>query len=103
MNLINTLLSDRTKENLQSSGYKKLTDIQEKVIPLILSGKDIIGQSRTGTGKTASFIIPVLEKLTTAFYPQVLVLVPTRELALQVGEETKKLSQHTNLTILAVY
>ena len=53
MNLINTLLSDRTKENLQSSGYKKLTDIQGKVIPLILEGKDVIAQSRTGTGKSA--------------------------------------------------
>src|SRR5438132_981690 len=89
MNIINTLLSDRTKENLQSSGYKKLTDIQEKVIPLILEGKDVIAQSRTGTGKTAAFIIPSLEKIEPGTKPQILVLVPTRELALQVSEETK--------------
>ena len=103
MNLINTLLSDRTKENLQSSGYKKLTDIQEKVIPLILEGKDVIAQSRTGTGKTAAFIIPSLEKIKPDKKPQILVLVPTRELALQVSEETEKLSRNSKLRILAVY
>jgi len=103
MNLENIGLSSKTQHNLLAIGYKKLTDIQEKVIPLILTGKDIIGQSQTGTGKTASFIIPTIEKLTVASRPQVLVLVPTRELALQVSEETKKLSQHTKLTTLAVY
>jgi len=103
MNLENIELSEKTKQNLLKIGYKKLTSIQEKVIPLVLVGKDVIGQSRTGTGKTASFIIPVLEKLIASSYPQVLVLVPTRELALQVSEETKNLSQHTNLTTLAVY
>lgn len=103
MNSINTLLSDRTKKNLQAIGYDKLTDIQEKVIPLVLEGKDIIAQSNTGTGKTASFVIPVCEKLETTSFPQVLVLVPTRELALQVSEETKKLSQPKKLRILAVY
>ncbi|CAH1762982.1 6204_t:CDS:2 [Entrophospora sp. SA101] len=92
-----------SKQNLQSSGYKKLTDIQEKVIPLILEGKDVIAQSRTGTGKTAAFIIPSLEKIEPGTKPQILVLVPTRELALQVSEETEKLSQNSKLRILAVY
>jgi ATP-dependent RNA helicase DeaD len=63
MNLEKIELSEQTKKNLIAIGYNKLTDIQEKVIPLVLSGKDVIGQSQTGTGKTASFIIPVLEKL----------------------------------------
>lgn len=103
MNLENIELSEQTKKNLAEIGYSKLTSIQEKVIPLVLSGKDIIGQSRTGTGKTASFIIPVLEKLQKTSYPQVLVLVPTRELACQVSEEAKKLSQHLKLRTLAVY
>src|SRR5205823_9700759 len=94
---------DRTKENLQLSGYKKFTDIQEKVIPLILEGKDVIAQSRTGTGKTAAFIIPSLEKIERGTKPQILVLVPTRELALQVSEETEKLSRNSKLRILAVY
>lgn len=103
MNLENINLSEQTKKNLITIGYDKLTDIQAKVIPLVLSGKDVIGQSRTGTGKTASFIIPTLEKLKKDLYPQVLVLVPTRELACQVSEETKKLAQHLNLRVLAVY
>ena len=96
-------LSERTKKNLQVMGYSELTDIQKKVIPLILEGKDIIAQSQTGTGKTAAFIIPSLEKIKSTSKPQVLVLVPTRELALQVSEETKKLSQNSKLQILAIY
>lgn len=103
MNLENIELSEQTKKNLQKIGYNKLTNIQEKVIPLVLSGKDVIGQSRTGTGKTASFIIPVLEKIEKSLHPQVLVLVPTRELACQVSEESQKLSQHLKLRSLAVY
>jgi ATP-dependent RNA helicase DeaD len=103
MNLEINELSAETKQNLLKIGYSKLTDIQAKVIPLALQGKDIVGQSQTGTGKTASFLIPILEKLQKGSFPQVLILVPTRELALQVGEETKKLSQHTRLTTLTVY
>lgn len=97
------VLSDRTKKNLQAIGYSKLTSIQEKVIPLILEGKDIIAESQTGTGKTAAFLIPILEKLEVIAKPQVLVLVPTRELALQVSEDARKLSPHSNLRTLTVY
>lgn len=96
-------LTERTKENLTKIGYNQLTNIQEQVIPLILEGKDIIGQSQTGTGKTAAFVIPAVENLKTSTKPQILILVPTRELALQVSEETRKLSQHSKLRILAVY
>src|SRR5947199_7163899 len=103
MNLEDVILSEETKRNLIEVGYKQLTDIQKKVIPLALSGRDIIGQSQTGTGKTASFIIPVLEKLKFNSQPQVLILVPTRELALQVSEEAKKLSRHLKLRVLAIY
>ncbi|CAG8819809.1 5382_t:CDS:1, partial [Racocetra persica] len=92
MNLDSIELSDRTKKILVEIGYSQLTSIQEKVIPLVLSGRDVIGQSHTGTGKTASFLIPTLEKLKRDFSPQVLILVPTRELALQVSEEAKKLA-----------
>lgn len=98
-----TILSERTKKNLKEIGYDKLTTIQEKVIPLILEGKDIIAQSSTGTGKTAGFVIPMGEKLKINSNPQVLILVPTRELALQVSEETRKLTQHNKLRISAVY
>jgi ATP-dependent RNA helicase DeaD len=103
MNLENLLLSEKTKKNLQQIGYQRLTNIQLQTIPLILEGKDIIAQSQTGTGKTAAFLIPILEKLTANFKPQVLVLVPTRELALQVSEEARKLSPHHNLRVATVY
>ncbi|KLL02975.1 MAG: cold-shock DEAD-box protein A [Mycoplasmataceae bacterium RV_VA103A] len=103
MNLEKTTLSEKTKNNLHRAGYRQLTDIQLKTIPPILAGQDIIAQSQTGTGKTAAFLIPILEKLTAIHKPQVLVLVPTRELALQVSEEARKLSPHTNLQVAAVY
>ncbi|CAG8455161.1 21701_t:CDS:2 [Gigaspora margarita] len=96
-------LSVATRKNLLAIGYDKLTSIQEKVIPLVLNGRDVIGQSHTGTGKTASFLIPALEKLEKNFSPQVLVLVPTRELALQVSEEARKLAVPNNLRVLTVY
>jgi|GraSoiStandDraft_16_1057320.scaffolds.fasta_scaffold84574_3 ATP-dependent RNA helicase DeaD len=103
MNLENIKLSEKTKKNLLKVGYNKLTSIQEKAIPLILQGKDVVGQSCTGTGKSAGFIIPVLEKLQSGTFPQVVILVPTRELALQVSEEARKLSQHTKLITLSIY
>src|SRR5258706_5850487 len=103
-----TFLSERTKSNLvDNCGYEFLTKVQEKVIPRLLEqGKnklDYVIQSRTGSGKTATFIIPIVEKLTAISEPQVLVLTPTRELALQVSEEAKKLSRHTELKTLAIY
>src|SRR3954447_1174424 len=103
MNLENIPLSEKTKKNLQQAGYKQLTNIQLKTIPLILEGRDIIAQSQTGTGKTAAFLIPILEKLEVISKPQVLILVPTRELALQVSEEARKLSPHNNLRVLTVF
>jgi len=102
MNLENIPLSEKTKKNLQQSGYNQLTDIQLKTIPLVLEGKDLIAQSQTGTGKTAAFLIPVLEKLEAGSKPQALILVPTRELALQVSREARKLSA-SQLRILEVY
>src|SRR3954468_9869407 len=103
MNLENISLSEKTKKNLQQAGYNQLTNIQLQTIPLVLEGKDIIAQSQTGTGKTAAFLIPIFEKLEVTFKPQVLILVPTRELALQVSMEAKKLSPHNNLQVVAIY
>jgi ATP-dependent RNA helicase DeaD len=103
MSLENTPLSEKTKKVLLQAGYHQLTDIQLKVIPPVLAGKDIIAQSQTGTGKTAAFLIPILEKLEVMAKPQVLILVPTRELALQVSEDARKLSPHANLRVLTVF
>ena|SRR5436190_3819798 len=104
-NLENVLssLSEKTRKKLHEAGYQKLTDIQLKVIPLILEGKDVIAQSQTGTGKTAAFLIPILEKLETIARPQVLILEPVRELALQVSKEAKKLSPGNDLKITTIY
>ena len=76
-------------------GYEKPTPVQAGLIPLILKGFDLVGQARTGTGKTAAFAIPMLERLsldTSSRHPQGLVLVPTRELAVQVHQEFVRLA-----------
>lgn len=75
-------------------GYEELTPIQAATIPLLLQGKDVVGQSKTGSGKTAAFIVPILEKLQLQDHTlQALILCPTRELATQVVRETRKLGR----------
>jgi len=98
-------LSDDTLVALRKKGYEKPTEIQEKAIPLLLEGKkDVVGQSQTGTGKTASFALPIIEKLKgNSKNPQALVLTPTRELALQVSREIESLQSRKKLKILAIY
>jgi ATP-dependent RNA helicase DeaD len=74
-------------------GYEEATPIQSEAIPALLTGKDVVGQSQTGSGKTAAFAIPSIEKVDVALAKtQVLILCPTRELAVQVAEETAKLA-----------
>jgi len=82
----------RIIENLTKRGYEKPTPIQDGSIPSILEGKDLIGLANTGTGKTAAFMLPILHRLATGQAYQVLVMAPTRELAQQIEEETKKFS-----------
>lgn len=86
-------------------GFEEFTDIQQQALPLLIEGKDVIGQSQTGTGKTAAFAIPILQKIDVDIRkPQALVLCPTRELAVQVAEEFKKIAKHMpNVKIVAVY
>jgi len=90
---------------IQEMGFEEATPIQSQAIPLLLEGHDVIGQAQTGTGKTAAFGIPLLEKINPKINaPQALVMCPTRELAIQVAEELKKLSAHMpHVQILAVY
>jgi len=87
--------------SIDSIGYIKPTEIQQKAIPNILIGRDILGCAQTGTGKTGSFIIPLIEILNSgkskSRMPRSLVLAPTRELAMQVSEEFEKINQHLNL------
>lgn len=89
---------------ISDMGFETATEIQEKAIPLILDGEDIIGQSQTGTGKTAAFAIPILEKIDPDIRrPQVLVLCPTRELAVQVCNEFDKLTKYTKIKATAIF
>lgn len=76
-------------------GFEKPSPVQEEAIPVILQGKDVLARAKNGTGKTASFVIPVLEKVDTREpYIQALLIVPTRELALQTAHVTKELGKH---------
>ena len=89
-------------------GYTQPTPIQEKAIPVILSGKNLIAAAQTGTGKTASFVLPILQRLNTDHKlrgkrVRALILVPTRELALQVEKSISAYGQHLELISMAMY
>ena len=88
---------------LREEGIVEPTTIQLKTIPLVHEGKDLIGISRTGSGKTASFGIPLLEKIHPGQGVQGLVLAPTRELAVQISNELRKWGRYLNVTIATVY
>jgi ATP-dependent RNA helicase DeaD len=80
-------LSDTLVETLSEVGYESPTPIQRRTIPLLLAGRDVIGQAQTGTGKTAAFALPILDRLDLSLRAtQALILAPTRELAIQVAE-----------------
>ncbi len=88
-------LSPEMLASVQQLGFDSPTPIQDAAIPLIQQGIDVVGQSQTGSGKTAAFCIPVVEKISAKRKkPQALILVPTRELAKQVGNEVSKFSKH---------
>jgi ATP-dependent RNA helicase DeaD len=98
------MLSPRVEKAILALGYEEPTPIQERAIPPIMAGKDVIGQAQTGTGKTAAFGIPIVEKVTpNARHPEAIVLTPTRELCLQVAGEITKLGRFKNVTTLPVY
>lgn len=98
-------VSDIMLASLEKARYHQPSPVQAGVIPVALTGKDVLGQARTGTGKTASFGIPILERLERkrGAPPQALVLVPTRELAVQVRDEIDKLSHGRKVRTIAVY
>jgi len=99
-------LSERMLQALERAGYQQPTPIQAGLIPLALEGVDVVGQARTGTGKTAAFAIPILERLKSRREvrgPQALILTPTRELAVQVRDEAAKLSHGRTVSCVAIY
>ncbi len=98
-------LSPITLAALEQKGFEEPTEIQKAAIPLLLQEKkDVIGQAQTGTGKTAAFALPILEEIDPNLYkPQALILTPTRELAIQVAEETASLKGPRKLEIAPIY
>ena len=97
-------LSEACTEQLESIGFVEPTDIQKQAIPALLEGRDIFGQSQTGTGKTAAFALPTLELVdSNEKSVQALILTPTRELAQQVGEAIKDFTGNRRLYVLTVY
>ncbi len=98
-------LNEQLLEGLDAMGFETATPIQEKAIPSILAGKDLIACAQTGTGKTAAFLLPVLHELTNTESDSIdaLIMVPTRELAVQIDQNLEGLSYFTNLSSLAIY
>src|SRR5271154_3239339 len=98
-------LSEKILEGVKAMGYVEPTPIQLRAIPLILSGKDVIGSAQTGTGKTAAFALPILSKLGVhnAVGPRALILEPTRELAAQVETAIRDYARFTNLKVAVFY
>ncbi len=98
------LLSEQMKTTLENEGYTTPTAIQEKTLELTFNGWDILGIAQTGTGKTAAFAVPIIEKLCREnTKTQALVICPTRELALQITQVFKKLSASEEIRIACVY
>ncbi len=96
-------LSDALAFAVQEMGYLEPTPIQAQAIPVILGGGDVIGSAQTGTGKTAAFALPIIQRLGTHGALRCLVLEPTRELALQVEEAFQKFAKFTDLRVTIVY
>ncbi len=103
MNTKEIVLQPDVEKAVMDLGFSEFTEIQSKVVPLIQQGKDVIGQSATGSGKTAAFGLPSLEKLTHGKGLQMLVLVPTRELCNQVAKEMVKFSKYKKMNVVEIY
>src|SRR5512143_1703489 len=98
-------LGEPTLQAIGELGYEEPTPIQARTITQVLAGADVIAQAQTGTGKTAAFALPIIDKLDAALrVPQALVMTPTRELAVQVAEAFHAYGKfHAGIAILPVY
>jgi ATP-dependent RNA helicase DeaD len=92
-----------TTKALSEHGYEDPFPIQQEAIPLMLKGLDVVGQAHTGTGKTAAFALPILTKIKRRGPIQALILVPTRELAVQVSAEINKFAKYTGIRTVSIY
>jgi len=101
-------IDSRIAATLTGLGYSEPSGIQQQAIPPLLAGRDVLGQAATGTGKTAAFAVPMLQQIASlppdaAARPRGLVLVPTRELAMQVSEATHRYGQELRIRVVPVY
>jgi ATP-dependent RNA helicase DeaD len=96
-------LSRKVQQAIDDMGFEEPSPIQAACIPLVLEGRDVIGQAQTGTGKTAAFGIPVVERVSMEPKVQALVLTPTRELAIQVAGEFRKIAKYKRVRTLPIY
>lgn len=98
-------LNPRIGAGIQGLGYTSPTPIQLQAIPVVLEGRDVLGLAQTGTGKTAAFALPILERLSkgTMRYPRVLIIAPTRELAEQIHQSFVDLGKHTKVRSVPIY
>lgn len=100
-------LDDRVLDGIDAMGYTTATPVQQEVIPPIIAGRDILACAQTGTGKTAAFLLPIIHRLITepheAHKINSLIIVPTRELAVQIAQTLEGMSYFTNVSSIAVY
>jgi ATP-dependent RNA helicase RhlE len=98
---------ERLMEGIDAAGYERATPVQEQVIPIILSGKDLIAAAQTGTGKTAAFLLPLIQRILSEPHQSdgitALVIVPTRELAIQIAQHLEGLGYFAGISSMAVY
>ncbi len=107
MNFDETGLHPQILEGIAAMGFKETTPVQEEAIPVILDGKDVIAAAQTGTGKTAAFLLPVIDMIceeeSSDEDVRALIVVPTRELAVQIDQQMEGLSYFTNVSSIAIY
>lgn len=98
-------LDSRIQMGINHAGFKTPTPIQQEAIPVALQGRDLLGLAQTGTGKTAAFMLPIINKMLTGSKGRVraLILAPTRELAQQIYEEGRVLAKHTRVRFVTIY
>ena len=96
-------LKDEVLKGVTDQGFEDAFPIQEAVIPVLLSGRDVVGQAHTGSGKTAAFALSMLNEITPKKGIQGLIMAPTRELAVQISTEIKKMGKHTGIKIATIY
>jgi ATP-dependent RNA helicase RhlE len=98
---------ERLLEGIEASNYENATPVQEQVIPHILAGKDVIASAQTGTGKTAAFLLPLINRILAGSHDPTsitaMIIVPTRELAIQIAQHMEGLSYFTSISSIAVY